>query len=213
MEENEKTKKKKTQGYILLAGTLIIAVIFITSIAALGNGGNSNTQSTTTVPPRAATYLGIGYANATVAGYGNKFIITLINATPDLNASVSNVLNELSLNGSVLALIPSGNSYTVYQGNMSAYGVMQLLYSGVGANALALNATLQMSLPASVTLYINSNPVMVDLPANRTYSLQANSLYGVGTNIPVKLQASVYQNSSLYGTYAVYANEMALYPR
>jgi hypothetical protein len=207
--------ENKSRERMIFLGTVAIAVIFLTSIASFSFNSNRNTSTTTTIF-NVQTLLGIGYSNATVTGYVQKFTLSLSNTSSNSTAiELSAILNKLSLNGSISDFIPAGDSFIVYAGNMSAYNVYNLINSNaLLEGAFGINTTVRAQLPNTIVLGSNGQQVLpTNLPAGTTYSFPSNSPQSLGTLIPVKVQAYVYQNQTTPGTYSVYENNLVVYPR
>jgi hypothetical protein len=203
----EQEKRKK----LILIGTLAMAIIFITSLTSLSNNGSAN-STTTTIKPENTT-LAIGYANAIVSSYGSRLTISFSNTSGNLSSKVSSELAILSKNGSVNDFIPSGNSFIIYPGNMSAYGIVSAINgTAMGKGGFYVNATTNLKLPSVLSLYSNGQLLPTRVPANQTYGLQSNSLESIGSTITVKVQALVYANATGSGAYSIYNNNVLIYP-
>jgi hypothetical protein len=203
---------KKT---IVLIGSVLIAVIFISSIAAFGNGEGNTTSLTTTIV-RNTTFVA-GSANAFVYGYSPTLVIGIGTQYPNASTTVSNILDSLLATNKINDFFPQGNGFVVYLGNTSAYNLSTSLTAAVGNVPLGFNATIRASLPENIALY-NSGSVFEVHLGNSTYPIQTSRIAPIGSNIPVNIQAIVYLNVTLKQglagyMYSVYDGNLKLSPR
>jgi hypothetical protein len=202
--------EKKT---IVLIGTVIIAIVFISSIAAFGNG-NSNTTSTTTIT-RSTTFVA-GSANVVVSGYSQTLAINIAQQAQNSSAIVSSLLDSMLANNIINNFFPEGAGFIVYLGNVSAYNLSTTISAAVGNAPVSFNATVKARLPQSITLYNSGRPLHVQI-GNSTYPFSTSKLMPIGSNVSVNIQAIVYQNTTMVQNlggpvFSVYNGNLKLTP-
>ncbi|MEM3227762.1 MAG: hypothetical protein QXK65_02350 [Candidatus Micrarchaeaceae archaeon] len=187
----EQEKRKKV---ILFIGTLIVAVMFISSYVAFGsNTTNQSTTSTSiTTPPTHTTFVS-GVVNATVFNYSQHFTLRFRNISASAAASLNSTLSHMEANGSVESYVLYNTSLSIYSGSSGVFGVYNAVSRYLNPSA-SLNATAFITLPNVMVLYYGSYPFDV-LSNNASYAVAVSSLVPVGGTISVKVNALVYQKS------------------
>lgn len=185
----EKEKRKKM---MLLVGSIVIAVMFVTSYAAFGTNG---TPSSTTTTIKQNIYPVFGNANAVVTGYGSTMTIFASNNSTATKAG--NLLTKLESNGSISNYLTAGNEFIIYASGITAYALQGTLYNSIPGNSITINATEKVRLPASMTLYYYGRPIPT-YPSNLNFTISVPVLKQVGTNLTVNVHALVFQNGQVY---------------
>ncbi len=186
----EEKRKREAKNTILFLGSLVVAIMFITSYAASGN--NSNSSSTTTV---AYNYSGAvpmtGTANAIVANYTDSPIITISSSSYNSSElAVTNYLNGLENNGTIITYSPSGNQFSVLlNGSFSAYGLQENLYSRFGSNA-TVSGTVYIRLPKTVRMYDGTQGFTLNSPTSE-YAVKISPMPRLGSNVSVHILALI----------------------
>lgn len=181
----------------MFLGSLFVAVIFLSSYGAFNN--NTATTSSTTSIANVKTYFVSGSSNAIVVNYSN--VATLL-VNKSVNASSSNqilaTLNTLESNGSINSYIEINNSFQIFLSTINAYSLEQLFYTKLGSNkTTAVNASSIVSLPKTITMYLNKQSVPMHL-TQTNYSMNIFPLRQVGNTIKVSLNAIVTANGTVY---------------
>ncbi len=189
---------KRRKEIIFFMGSVLVAVIFLTSYVAFG--GISTSTATTTQQANQSTFFAIGAANAIVVGYSDAAGITL--SDPAYSSEVSNSLNILSSNGILTNVVELNSTYSeVFFQNTSkynAYDLQQYIYNSIMSNTIAVvNATTLVSLPRSLVMSIAAQKFTISIPKSN-YSLQVSPLVAEGTLIPVNIHALVTQGGTIY---------------
>jgi hypothetical protein len=202
---------QKEKKLIMSIGTLIIAVMFVTSYVAFGNGSSST--STTTVAPQ-QTYPVIGYANSILLSYKNYSVVKMSGPASNYSGPVSKLLSAMQANSSISNYIPLGSQFDVYTSGINPYQLYSIITnslesnsSAVAANALeGLNVSSQalVSLPAYASLYYGSQAVPVRMPAN--YSLSISAPLPLNAALKLKIRAVIVLNNNTYAS--VYDNQL-----
>ncbi len=182
----EQKRKLEAKNTILFLGSLVVAIMFITSYAASGN--NSNSSTTTTV---AYNYSGAvpmtGTANAIVANYTDSPTITISSSSYNSSElAVTNYLNSLENNGAIITYSPSGNQFSVLlNSSMSAYELQEGLYSRFGSNA-TVSGTVYIRLPKTVRMYEGTQGFTLNAPTSE-YAVKISPLPSLGSNASVHI--------------------------
>jgi hypothetical protein len=190
---------KKT---IVLIGSVLVAVIFISSLAGFGNQSGTTTTTSTII---SNTTFVAGNSNATVYGYSPTVVITMPQGAENASSSIGNVLGQMLSNGTISDFFPEGTGYVVYLGNTSAYNLSTMVMRASGnVTGITFNATLRTELPTDVILYNSGVGYNVHV-GNSTYAVQTDYIANVGDKLPVNIQAIVYKNASAgIDAYSVY---------
>ncbi|MGC8662585.1 MAG: hypothetical protein ACP5RT_02245 [Candidatus Micrarchaeia archaeon] len=138
---------------IQLLGSIFVMVIFVVSYFAFGNY-NPTSKQTATTPVQ--TYPEIGYANATVIGYGNTATISIVCNLNSTSSIVSDLLNGLERNGSINNYYsPETNATIVYLGKIDPPNLSIYLKSNLNEstfNCISLSASTKLQLPQIIYL-------------------------------------------------------------
>ena len=186
--------EQKTKRYVFLIGSIIVAVIFISSYAAFSNNGTPST--TTTIAKQVQTIFITGYSNATITNYSDIAVVSLLNSSPQLRNQLNSTLSDLQNNGSVVESIFTNDSY---QGSsftgISPYSLEQIIYSKINqTNSINVGATADVELPSTITFYYSKQPVKLQLPS-RNYSVQITNAKSIGSSINVSISTLLYANN------------------
>ena len=188
----EGKKKVELKNTVLFFGSLIVAIMFITSYAA--SGGGSNTSTTTTVPQNYSNAVPMsGVANAVVVNYtyspvvtisGSNYNSTVLELTKYINGEVSS--------GNVITYTPNGNQFNILlNNNFTAYQLQEGLTSAFGDN-VTVSGTVYVKLPSKVDMYDGTSKYSLNAPAS-TYSLSIKPIPQIGSNVSVKILALISQ--------------------
>ena len=177
----------KRNRIIMFVGSLIVAVMFVSSYLSFGNNG-SPTSSTTTASVSGVTVF--GNANAMVEGYQSSVAITVKqkNSSDALNSTLS----SLESNGLVISYNQVGlSAFSVYLApNYTAYDLQQRISNALPANAVQLTGTEAVKIPSDLKMYYYSTLVPVYTPITN-FTIQSSTLLPIGANIPVNIQAFI----------------------
>ncbi len=201
-------KRKKT---IMFIGSMIVALMFVTSYLAFGNNNSGVSTTTYTTTIKGSTLVVSGETNATIVNYTPNFRITLNNASQanlnELNVTLSHLLS----NGSITNMVPEGNnSYALYAGSLDTYRLYGLLDSRPIGNYLTWNVTADVTLPNSLILYYGSHALNVSI-GDLVFQAPAVGVDSIGSNILVNVLAQVYAESNTFPvTYSVYNNQIVI---
>lgn len=185
----EHDKKRKL---ILLAGALIVGVMFVTSYAAFGTNGSTQTSSTTV---KQTTYPVFGSVNAIVNGYGSSITVTLLDG--NASAKLNSTLAGLESNSTVTNFIPTGNGFVVYAPGNDPYAAQQAILAQLPDNSVAIQGTEIVGIPGTFTLYYYGTGIKIYTNITN-FTVPAQPLARRGSNISVSVQALVMPNGYVY---------------
>jgi hypothetical protein len=186
----EQKRKLEAKNTILFLGSLVVAIMFITSYAASSN--NSNSSTTTTV---AYNYSGAvpmtGTANAVVANYTDSPTITISGSSYNSSElAVTNYLNSLENKGAIITYSPSGNQFSVLlNGSFNSFELQEGLYSRFGSNA-TVGGTVYIRLPKTVRMYDGTQGFTLNAPTSE-YAVKISPLPELGSNVSVHILALI----------------------
>ena len=186
----EQKRKLEAKNTILFLGSLVVAIMFITSYAASSN--NSNSSTTTTV---AYNYSGAvpmtGTANAVVANYTDSPTITISGSSYNSSElAVTNYLNSLENKGAIITYSPSGNQFSVLlNGSFNSFELQEGLYSRFGSNA-TVGGTVYIRLPKTVKMYDGTQGFTLNAPTSE-YAVKISPLPELGSNVSVHILALI----------------------
>ncbi len=191
--ENDKRKRG-----LFLIGSIIVAIMFVTSYAAFGNGNGPSTTSTTIISGQ--TIAAFGTVNAIVTGYGKKFTITLGKniSTDSLNITLSNMQS----NGSISSFLYQQNAVTLYSGSISAYSLLRLLEHLFPSNSIIANVSENVTLPSSIKLYYYGRPIEGYIKSQDAV-IYRSEFSPLGSNLSVHIAALVFPNNGTVESYIV----------
>ncbi len=182
-------KRKKT---ILFIGTVIVAIMFVTSYAAFGNNGIPTTSTTT---QRQTTYYSTGTSNAAVTGYGSSISVVLLNksASNTLNSTIS----QLEANNTITNFIPTSRGYVLYAPGNAPYVVQQAFLSSLPVNSISLNGSERVVIPNSFILFYYGSAIHVYTNVTN-FTVTVSKLSPIGASTRVNIQALVLPNGQIY---------------
>ncbi len=186
----EQKRKLEAKNTILFLGSLVVAIMFITSYAASGNSSNSSTTTTVAYNYSGAVPM-TGTANAIVANYTDSPTITISSSSYNSSElAVTNYLNSLENNGAIITYSPSGNQFSVLlNSSMSAYELQEELYSRFGSNA-TVSGTVYIRLPKTVRMYEGTQGFTLNAPTSE-YAVKISPLPSLGSNASVHILALI----------------------
>lgn len=186
---------QKTKKIVFFIGSVIVAIMFISSYAAFGNNGGTTT--TTTVGQQSA-YFSTGTSNAVIVNYSYIANITLTNTSNSVKQGVMGVISGLEANGSIQNYVTTGYGYQAILYGISAYDLMRRFDSNATLNkSVEVGAVTYITLPSEVTLYYGNQPITVR-PASRNYTVYMPRVEAVGSVVNVALSALIERNGSIY---------------
>lgn len=186
----------KTKQVLLILGTVLIGVIFISAYASFNNNNISNSSSSTIV--NAQTFPAFGSSNAVISNYSDVVNVTFLGSSNETINKTDAVLSNLEANDIIDNYIYLNNRYEVILANISAYNFRELLYNQTNdSNSINVGSTAYVKLPTTVTLYYAGTPVSLYL-ANKNYSIYINNIRSIGSTVNVKIFALLTRNGSIY---------------
>ncbi len=181
-----------------LIGSLFVFVIFIASYLSFSSAAPIAKTTTTTI---LQTFPAIGYANATVIGYGNTATVYIICDLNSTASKLSNALTTLENNGSINNFYsPTINTTLIYLNTMDPVRFKSYLENSLGENAshcISLSADTKLLLPKVVDFKINSQQYPIPIP-NSTRSLSFSLPVGTNNTVKLRILALLTQNGSIY---------------
>ena len=196
---------KKQLAKIGLA--LLTAAIFLSSYYTLANLSPSSTPHTskTKASAQPTTVYGVGYANATVSGYGETMNITVACSGSNGTATtgqINTIVADLEQNGSVYNTYSIGNNVLLEAGSTNTTSIFRYIYSKLNATSTActgFSSSASLVLPDSVNLRVGSQSFNTSIPtAFRNQTLPATLKSAMSKNIAVKISALVTLNGTIY---------------
>jgi hypothetical protein len=186
----------KNKRWIFLIGSILVALIFLSSYAAFSNN-NSGTTSTSTIKP-ATTYFATGSSRAQISNYSDIAVVTLADTSNAATNSTVNAISDLESNGSVQDYTYTNGSYQIVLSSISPYDLQQILYAKTGLNnSMNVSSTATITLPKNVILHYAGQPINLDLQ-NRNYSVYLSNVRAIGSVINVSISALLARNGSIY---------------
>ncbi|MGC8669929.1 MAG: hypothetical protein ACP5TL_02130 [Candidatus Micrarchaeia archaeon] len=187
--------KEKRNKIIFLMGSILVALMFISSYGAFGN--NNSMQSTTTIPQKSSNvktyYVTNNYVNATIYNYSG---ISLTFSRNTSNHTISDLMNALTTNGLISDYVLYGSTYELMLSNSSAIRIQNYLLSeNISAN---VSATAMIRIPSKVTMFYYNQSINCTTNHN-TFYVSLNKIMPLGSKIPVHLTALVLGNGAVYG--------------
>ena len=184
----DSTKKK-----LMFIGSIVVAVMFLTSYAAISNN-ISNVSTTTTKQVALVPYPFFGSANATVTSYSSAANITVPNAT--VSSEVYNALQALESSNKITDYINTTGGYSIFLGtNFTPYQLQKSIANISGAKVQSLT---YVKLPEIIKMSYSNGPVVDVLAKNLTYPVQISPIPESNSIIPVRVDAIVNQNYQIY---------------
>jgi hypothetical protein len=194
--DSEKRKKM-----VLFIGSLLVAVMFLTSYLAFGNNTTQQTTTPTTTVLNVQTTFVSGIVNATVFNYSQHFTLKLAGSNTS-SVSLNSMLSNMEANGSIESYNVYNTSLSIYPGRLNVFEVYNAIASRL-AYAPAINATAFIILPSTMTLYYGSYAYTV-LSGNSSYAIPVSHLVPIGGALRVKVNALVYKKNSSLNVYSMY---------
>jgi hypothetical protein len=186
---------------LLFIGSILVAIMFISSAAAFGNFGSPPSSSTSTVS--GPSYFMVGQANATVNGWSQNVQVTVNSSNSTYYSDVANVIIALQANGTIGNYASINNvTFSAYLVNMTAYAFQSRLDAMLGNSVATVKASTMVALPAQITMYYYSQPVPVLLQSGN-YPVSIEPLQPRGALVPVKIQGTVTQTGNVIGPLTV----------
>jgi len=188
----EQKKKRELKNTIIFLGSVLVAIMFITSYAASGN--NSSNSSTTTVAYNYSSAVPmIGTANAIVVNYTDSPVISIKGSYNTTSLGLTKYLNGLVNNGSAITYTPNGNQFDVLlNGSFNSYDLQKAIKARFGNNA-TVSSKVYIKLPSTVKLYSGTTGYTLKAPTGE-YSVNVSPLPAIGSNVSVKILALISSN-------------------
>lgn len=195
---------------IVSLASLFLVVIFISAYAFSNTNYNpSGPKQTTTVLP-SELYFAVGYANATITGYGNVMYVNATCREPLANYtlnSLNNTLNTLENNNSIFSFYTTGRKVAIDAGTLNGTSLYNYLYSRLNAseeNCSLFSVTALAMLPKVVSMEIQTQKFQVAMPnSSRNFSIPVLLNKTAVSKVEVKVSALLTQNATVYGNVSV----------
>ncbi|MEM0154308.1 MAG: hypothetical protein QW814_00530 [Methanothrix sp.] len=186
----EQKKKLEAKNTILFLGSLVVAIMFITSYAASSNNSNSSTTTTVVYNYSGAVPMA-GTANAIVSNYTNSPTISISGSSYNSSdLAVTNYLNSLENKGAIITYSPSGNQFSVLlNGSFNAFALQEGLYSRFGNNT-TVSGTVYVRLPKTVKMFEGTQGFTLNSPSSE-YAVKISPLPELGSNVSVHILALI----------------------
>ncbi len=181
-----------------LISSLFILLIFIASYAAFNNAPPLVTKVTTTTVP--ATFPSIGFANATITGYGTTSRLEINCNLSEIYPKLSNTLQKLELNNSIGSYYsPSANLTLLYMGNMTPLELYNYISNEFKneSKCIEMNATTYLLLSPNAEFNISGKTYSLLIPSkyrNATLSMQVGNY----SSVRLRIFALITENGSIY---------------
>jgi hypothetical protein len=181
-----------------LISSLFILLIFIASYAAFDNAPPLNAKANTTTVP--VTFPSIGFANATIIGYGTTSRLYINCNLSEIYPKLSNTLQKLELNNSLGSYYsPSANLTLLYMGNMTPLELYKYISNEFKneSKCIEMNATTYLLLPPNAEFNISGKTYSLPIPSkyrNATLSMQVGNY----SSVRLRIFALITENGSIY---------------
>jgi hypothetical protein len=178
---------EKARSYMMLAGTVIVAVMFVSAYLVSNNSTGSST-STTTIRQACQSGPWVNDSvGATIDGYSSSFSLAVMGSAQLVNTT-SSLLNSMVSNGLIIEVTPNSNTFDILAANSSApYAIYSALSSSIGANAITgVSVKASISLPSTFVVSFSGSSVRT-APTATSYLVPANSIRAIGSLMPVKV--------------------------
>ena len=182
--------EKKTKNIILVALILVLSTMFVFGNIASGDGSPPSHTNSTTISQQIVVS---GVANAIVENFSRGMTIYPNSSLLSSN-SIYGTLTAMEANGSLSNYATVGKQIDIVAGNLSSYSIYHILSSDYGD--IGVNATSQISLPRYITLDYNGRGVRLETE-NGTYTISTNTIYAIGSSVPVHILANAYTNGTI----------------
>lgn len=182
----EKTKR----NIMMIIFIIIVAVMFVIGNIGYNNGSPLQKQHTTTIGNR---YIVTGTSNAIIKNYSQNMILNINNISN--SNTIYKILSTMQSNGLISSYNNFGNQIDILAGNGSTYQIYTELKNV--SNSISINVTSYLKLPTTLILYYSGSKVRINIP-NKTFTINGNKLYKIGTKLNISIQAMVTGNGSLY---------------
>ncbi len=182
--------EKKTKNIILVALILVLSTMFVFGNIASGDGSPPSHTNSTTISQQIVVS---GVANAIVENFSRGMTLYPNSSLLSSN-SIYGTLTAMEANGSLSNYATVGKQIDIVAGNLSSYSIYHILSSDYGD--IGVNATSQISLPRYITLDYNGRGVRLETE-NGTYAISTNTIYAIGSSVPVHILANAYTNGTI----------------
>lgn len=182
--------EKKTKNIILVALILVLSTMFVFGNIASGDGSPPSHTNSTTISQQIVVS---GVANAIVENFSRGMTLYPNSSLLSSN-SIYGTLTAMEANGSLSNYATVGKQIDIVAGNLSSYSIYHILSSDYGN--IGVNATSQISLPRYITLDYNGRGVRLETE-NGTYAISTNTIYAIGSSVPVHILANAYTNGTI----------------
>ena len=188
---------------MMLIGTIIVAVMFV-SAYMVSNNSTGNTTSTTSIRQSCTSGPWVNESvPATLNGYASSFSLTVTNSASVVN-STSTLLNSMVSNGLIIEVTPNNNAFDILSANDSApYAIYSALSSSIGANAITgTSAKASVSLPSTFVVSFSGSSVRIT-PTTTKYLMPVSSIEALGSTVPVKVLTLLTSTGGVCGNMTV----------
>ncbi|MCL4363456.1 hypothetical protein M1439_03350 [Candidatus Marsarchaeota archaeon] len=185
-------KKKK----IMFIGSMVVALMFISSYASFGN--NNISTSTTTIQKSAGPeYYVSGEVNATIIGYSQNALLKIFSNSSSMQKSIASTLSRLETNASISNYAQVTDGYDIVTGNMDAYALQHYFSNSYGASNVSVSAKSTVKLAPNVVLYYLGRPIGVATAG--TYNISISPLIANGSVVALNAHAIVNGTGAING--------------
>ncbi len=189
---------QKRNRIIITLGTLIVAVMFVSSYASFGNNNIAGSSTATTTIRSGSTIVVYGSAIGRVVNYSSSLNMT-INTDKQSNTInyINATLGELESNNLIGSYDYLGSGkYAIILSKMNLYNFSKIISNNSIYNASVYGEE-YLSIPNSVELYYNTQAAKIALP-NSEYGIYTSNILSLNSSINISISAVVYTNGSLY---------------
>ncbi len=185
-------KKKK----IMFIGSMIVALMFISSYASFGN--NNISSSTTTIQKSTGPeYYVSGEVNGTITGYSQNALLKVSNNSSSMQKSIVSTLSRMEANGSISNYVQVTDGYDIVTGSMDAYLLQHYFFNSYGASNVSVSAKSTVKLPPTIVLYYLGRPINAVVAG--TYNLSISPLIANGSVVALNAHAIVNGTGAING--------------
>ncbi len=185
-------KKKK----IMFIGSMIVALMFISSYASFGNN-NISTSTTTVQKTNGPEYYVSGKVNATVIGYSQNALLKVSNNSSSIQKGIVSILSKMEANGSISNYAQTTVGYDIVTGTMNAYALQHYFSNSYGISNVSVSSKSTVRLPSATTLYYYGTSIRV--PVGGTYNITILPLIANGSVVALNVHAIVNRTGAING--------------
>ena len=185
-------KKKK----IMFIGSMVVALMFISSYASFGNN-NISTSTTTIQRNTGPEYYVSGDVNATIIGYSQNVLLRASNNSSSMQKGIASSLSRMETNGSISNYVQVPGGYDIVTNSMDAYALQHYFSNSYGASNVSVSSKSTVKLPLTVILYYLGSPIRV--APTGTYNISISPLIANGSVVALNAHAIVNGTGAING--------------